>query len=203
MTKLSKHIHLIVDKSGSMSPVKSDTIGGVNGLISDMVSKDISNTNKYSLVVFSNTFEYIYTNSNSSDIVPLNDVNYICKGSTALCDTWVHTMIGIEAQISVDNDTQHIVVVVTDGLDNTSTKYNKVNVSDYVSLLTDKSVEFIYLGAHEGAISEGSTYGVKCNNTMEFSADKTPEVFRCVTENITSGCKGFTKAQRQQSSNVN
>ena len=88
-------------------------------------------------------------------------------------------------------------------MDNSSKKYSKTDVSHYVSLLTKKSVEFIYLGAHDGAISEGSsTYGVKGVNTMEFSAEKTPEVFRCVSDNISRGCRGFTRQERQESSNT-
>jgi uncharacterized protein YegL len=74
----------ILDRSGSMGGLESDTIGGFNATISDQ--KKIDGETRVTTILFDNFFEILHDRINLQDIPPLTDKNYFVRGSTALYD---------------------------------------------------------------------------------------------------------------------
>lgn len=191
---------MIIDESGSMSDVKKETIDGINVFIKE--NKDIKTY--FSLLTFDDKIKVHYSNKPSSDVSEFESFDYNPCGCTALCDAWVKEMKHISAQIIEDlaehgktQTIQHIVVVLTDGEENSSVKYAKKDVKKYVEILKKMDVKFIFMGSHEGAIKDSHDYSIDEDNAIKFEGSQTPSLFKCVSANVRSGSYRFSDEDRE------
>lgn len=175
----------ILDRSGSMSGLEKDTIGGFNALI----QKQRKEKGKcyVSCVLFDDVQEVIY------DRVPLNEVKkmtqkqYYARGCTALLDAMggaIHH-IGNVHKYSKEEIGKTLFIIITDGLENSSKRYSYASIKKMVERQKEKyGWEFIFIGANMDVIQEANKFGI--DQTVRYACDEegTALNYSVLSENI-------------------
>ena len=163
----------ILDRSGSMSGLETDTIGGFNATIEKQ--KKLDGKAYVTTVLFDNVSETIHDRVPLEEIGKMTNKEYYVRGSTALLDAVGLTIKHIEnihKYIRKEDVPEHTVfVITTDGYENASQKFDSKTVKDMVKEKTDKcGWEFIFLGANIDAVHTASGLGIKADNAATFTA---------------------------------
>ena len=175
----------ILDRSGSMSGLEKDTIGGFNSLI----QKQRKEKGKcyVSCVLFDDVQEVIY------DRVPLNEVKkmtqkqYYARGCTALLDAMggaIHH-IGNVHKYSKEEIGKTLFIIITDGLENSSKRYTYATIKQMVERQKEKyGWEFIFIGANMDVIQEANKFGI--DQAVRYACDEegTALNYSVLSENI-------------------
>lgn len=163
---MAKRIFLL-DASGSMESVLDDTIGGFNSFVRSQVSLGGTLT----LYTFSNTCTCVYKDTPIEDVIPLTKETYVPGGSTALYDAM--------GRVLTENEPLEgaLLVILTDGQENSSRTYTKTHVKDLIRL--SHGLEVTYVGVD---LEEATELGIE--NTLEYTPERTPELFRLVSESV-------------------
>ncbi|MBQ2099172.1 MAG: VWA domain-containing protein [Bacteroidales bacterium] len=165
---------IIIDKSGSMSGLESDTIGGFNSMLNQ--HKKGEGLCRLTTIFFSDNAKIIHDRVDISTVKPLTAADYIPGGCTALLDTVgnaiSHTK-AIQAGASADTRANKVVfVIITDGYENASREYSAPQIKQMITLLQDKEGwDFIFLGANIDAVETASSYGIRSNMSANITAD--------------------------------
>ena len=159
---------LVLDKSGSMQGLESDTIGGFNSMIEKQ--KALSTPVDVTAVLFNDTTDVLYTHKNIRTVRSLTDKEYEVGGTTALLDAVGNTILKVEREPSVKSrGTKVVFVIITDGLENASAEFSKTKVKQMISDKQEKAGwDFIYLGANIDAVEEADAIGVKKSNAVTY-----------------------------------
>lgn len=175
----------ILDRSGSMSGLEKDTIGGFNSLIQKQ-SKEKGKC-YVSCVLFDDVQEVIY------DRVPLNEVKkmtqkqYYARGCTALLDAMggaIHH-IGNVHKYSKEEIGKTLFIIITDGLENSSKRYTYVTIKQMVERQKEKyGWEFIFIGANMDVIQEANKFGI--DQAVRYACDEegTALNYSVLSENV-------------------
>ena len=163
----------ILDRSGSMAGLESDTIGGFNATVEKQ--KKLDGKAFVTTVLFDNVSETIHDRVDLEKIEPMTRNEYYVRGSTALLDAVGSTIEHIEMihkYARPEDVPEHTVfVITTDGCENASSKYTSDAVKKMVKEKTDKcGWEFIFLGANIDAVHTASGLGIKADNAATFTA---------------------------------
>lgn len=175
----------ILDRSGSMSGLEKDTIGGFNALI----QKQRKEKGKcyVSCVLFDDVQEVIY------DRVPLNEVKkmtqkqYYARGCTALLDAMggaIHH-IGNVHKYSKEEIGKTLFIIITDGLENSSKRYSYASIKKMIERQKEKyGWEFIFIGANMDVIQEANKFGI--DQAVRYACDEegTALNYSVLSENI-------------------
>lgn len=159
---------LILDKSGSMSGLESDTIGGFNAMIEKQ--KALAVPVRVTTVLFNDEVDMLYERKDIHFVKPLTAKEYEVGGTTALLDAVGATILRMEQRgVSEREGTKVIFVIITDGMENASTEFTKPKVKQLISDKQEKAGwEFIYLGANIDAVEEADAIGVKKANAVTY-----------------------------------
>ena len=164
----------ILDRSGSMSGLESDTIGGFNSLIAKQ--KKESGRTYVTTVLFDTRFERIHDRLNLEDVPPLTEKDYVPGGCTALLDAVGDTVRHI-AQIHKyarpeDVPEKTVVVITTDGLENASRRYDLEQVKQLIEHEQEKyGWEFLFLGADIDAVGTARCIGINAEHCTNYMHD--------------------------------
>ncbi len=160
------HVSFILDQSGSMSSVWDATISGFNEYVHTLQGdKDVDYT--FDLTLFNSSVTRRTTNANLKSLEPLTKSTYNPSGSTALYDAVCETLLAHESRGS-----KWIVVIMTDGEENCSQKYNKNQLADFVKLLQNTGVvTFVFMGANQDAWQTAKQWNMHQGNTMTYTSD--------------------------------
>jgi len=159
----------LLDRSGSMQTCVDDTIGGFNAFVDSQKSFGGTMT----LCLFDHEFDVVYDKVPIDQVVPLTKETYMPRGGTAL-----HDAMGQVLKMNLSDDT--MVIILTDGEENSSNKYTAAHVKD---LVDTKSWKFVYLGANQDAVLTAQGLGI--NTSMDYDTSKTPELFRALSATVT------------------
>ena len=141
----------LLDRSGSMSGIEKDTIGGYNSYIDSQRGKNV----KVTTVLFDDKYEILHNREDIDSIKKLTNKDYYVRGCTALLDAIGKTIREMEDK----NPNKVIFIITTDGYENASTKYNKSQIKELISV--HKDWKFMYIGADIDSYSEGRSLGIK------------------------------------------
>ena len=174
MKKGLTEIVFILDRSGSMSGLENDTIGGFNSMISKQ--KDEEGEALISTVLFDNETEVIHDRLPLDKIAPLTGKEYYVRGSTALLDAIgeaIHHISGIHKYArEEDVPEKTLFIITTDGMENSSRKYSYDKVKKMVEKKKEKNHwEFIFLGANIDAVSVANKFGVDRSRAVTYECD--------------------------------
>lgn len=164
-------IVFLLDRSGSMQSMKSDVEGGFAAFIEEQ--KKVDGACAVTLAQFDDSYEVVYTDK------PLNEVQELDlrpRGMTALLDSMGRVITDTKSRIkALPKDSRPgsvIMAIMTDGLENSSREWTRDAIKSLVKKHTAKhDWQFLYMGANQDAIEEGSKIGVSAANSMTYTAD--------------------------------
>lgn len=162
MKNIEMDIVFILDRSGSMSEIESDTIGGYNSYINNQKDKNVLVTT----VLFDNNYEMINNRKHISEVNKLTNKEYFVRGSTALLDAIGNTIKFMDKSINK----KVIFIITTDGYENASKEYNKEQIKELIK--GHSKWEFIYVGANIDSYEEARKLGIKDQNISNYKKDK-------------------------------
>ena len=175
MKKGLTEIVFILDKSGSMSGLEADTIGGYNSFLKKQ--KKVEGEAYVSTVLFSNYSKVIHDRVPIAKVEPLNEEQYSIDGCTALLDALggaIHH-IGNVHKYARDEDCPEktVFVITTDGQENSSHEYTYAKIKKMIECQQEKyGWEFIFLGANIDAISEAGKLGICADRAVQYECDE-------------------------------
>ncbi len=179
----------ILDRSGSMSGLESDTIGGFNSLIEKQKKQE--GECYVSTVLFDDVCEVIHDSVKLDRIEPMTDRDYYVRGCTALIDAIggaIHHIGNIHKYSRTEDVPQHTMfVITTDGLENASHKYSSDQVKKMVEQKKEKcGWEFLFIGANIDSVQTAKNVGIGENRAVNYHADKegTKVLFEAVAETV-------------------
>ena len=163
---------LILDKSGSMSGLESDTIGGFNSMIDKQ--KEAGVDAKVTTVLFDTNFKTLHDRVDIKKVEKLTSKDYVAGGNTALLDAIGSTIARIERVPDIYAKNNRVLfVIITDGMENSSREYSKAQIKKMISDKQEKyDWEFIFLGANIDAASEAQSIGIKSENALKYENSK-------------------------------
>ncbi len=164
----------ILDRSGSMAGLESDTIGGFNGMIEKQKKED--GICYVSTVLFANQSEVIHDRETLDRIKPMTDRDYVVGGCTALIDAIgdaIHHIRNVHKYARPEDVPAHTVfVITTDGMENASRKYTADQVRHMIGEQKEQSGwEFLFIGANIDAVQTASRFGIGADRAVNYNAD--------------------------------
>lgn len=164
----------ILDRSGSMSGLEEDTIGGYNSMLKKQQKEEGEAI--VTTVLFDNEYEIIHDRTNINEINPITDKEYYVRGSTALLDAVGRTINKIvKATKNTKKEFQAdkvMFVIITDGMENASSEYNHEKIKTMIESQKEKyNWEFIFLGANIDAISTAAKFGINKDRAANYYPD--------------------------------
>jgi hypothetical protein len=191
MKKDYTHISMIIDKSGSMESLLKDTIGGFNTFI--QTQKETPGECTVSLTTFNTSVCSNYLFKPIIMVEDLTPFSYRPGGGTALYDAIAITIDGCGRALAALSEESRpekvIVVIITDGEENSSRSFSRQMVKDKITEQSSKyNWEFIFLGANIDAEAIGCSLGIKGDMSMTFAANSegVGATFGSVSANLSS-----------------
>lgn len=165
----------ILDRSGSMSGLEGDTIGGFNAMIEKQKKEE--GEVLVSTVLFDNESEVIHDRVKLSEIPKMTEKDYYVRGCTALIDAIgcaIHHIGNIHKYARKEDVPAHTMfVITTDGQENASHIYSSDKVKKMVKQQQEKyGWEFLFIGANIDAVETASNFGIHKSRAVNYNADK-------------------------------
>lgn len=185
----------ILDRSGSMSGLEKDTIGGFNSLIDKQRREE--NKALVTTVLFDSEYDIIHDRIALDRVPPMTEKEYFVRGCTALLDAVGETVEHI-AKIhkysrSEDVPEKTLFVITTDGMENSSHRYTAEQVKKMVKQKQEENGwEFLFLGANIDAIEAADSIGIGAERAANFCCDEagTELNYRVLSKAVSSMCCG-------------
>lgn len=174
MKKGLTELVFILDKSGSMSGLEADTIGGYNSMLKKQQA--IEGKCHITTVLFDNNYELLHDRIDIKAVSPITEKEYQVGGSTALLDAIGNTIhkIGNAQKHTAENYRAEKVmfVIITDGEENSSREYSVEKVKAQIERQKAKfGWEFIFLGANIDAVQTARRFGIAPDRAIDYMAD--------------------------------
>ena len=165
----------ILDRSGSMAGLESDTIGGFNAMIEKQKKQD--GECFVSTVLFDDVSEVLHDRVKLSEIKPMTDNEYTVRGCTALIDAIggaIHHIGNIHKYARNEDVPEHTMfVITTDGMENASRKYTSDRVKAMIERQKEKyGWEFLFIGANIDAVETAARFGISRDRAVNYNADE-------------------------------
>ena len=212
MKKNLTEMVFILDRSGSMSGLEADTIGGFNSMI-ERQRKEPGEA-LVSTVLFANESTVIHDRVDIRKVEPMTDRQYHVGGCTALIDAIgqaIHHIGNVHKYAREEDVPEHtIFVITTDGMENASHRYSSDEVKRMVSRQKEKhGWEFLFLGANIDAVETAARFGIGEDRAVRYHNDargqqlnyeSVSEAVRCVRSCVPLGRAWKDKIERDFSS---
>ncbi|KRQ88049.1 hypothetical protein ABG79_00216 [Caloramator mitchellensis] len=175
MKKGLTELVFILDRSGSMSGLESDTIGGFNAMIEKQ--KKEQGEALITTVLFDDKYELLHEHVNLRSVEPITDKEYFVRGTTALLDAMgktINKIVNIQKHIPEDERAEHVMfVIITDGMENSSKEFSYEKVRQMIEYQKRRyGWEFIFLGANIDAIATAERFGISQDRATNYNADR-------------------------------
>ena len=196
-------IVIVMDRSGSMDAVRTDTENGLRAFLADQ--RDIPGTTLVSLYQFDDEYEPVYE---LVDLADAPDYTLKPRGWTALLDAVGRTIDTFGHQLADEPEDQRpgqvVVVILTDGHENSSREYTLERVREQITHQTDVyGWTFVFLGADQDAFAAGGRMGIDPHTTLSYASSSTASAFTSTSGLVTRGSTGlgysFTDGERAAS----
>ena len=164
----------ILDRSGSLSGLETDTSGGFNSRIAKQ--KKEAGEALVSTVLFDNESVIIHDRLPLEDVPPMTEKEYFTLGCTALLDAigyGVEKMVSIQRHLPADERAEKVIfVITTDGLENASKRFSYEKIRRLIEREKERyGWEFLFLGANMDAVQEAARFGIGADRAVRFEND--------------------------------
>jgi hypothetical protein len=181
-------IIFLLDRSGSMGGLESDTIGGFNAFIDNQ--RKLEGKTLVTGVLFDDQYEVVW-NGAEAEKVKLTAEKYYVRGCTALLDAVGKTILDVGYRLSKTSEDNRpgkvIFVITTDGFENASREFTYDKVKELIKHQQEKYCwEFIFLGANIDAEREADNLGIHSENAFSFEASEVgvESMYKMVCEEV-------------------
>ena len=166
-------IVFILDRSGSMSGMEQDTIGGYNAFLQKQ--KEVEGDALVSTILFSNDSVVLHDRVPIGEVKPITEEDYFTCGCTALLDAIggaVHHISKVHKYIRAEDVPEKtIFVITTDGLENASRKYSSEDVKSLISKMKEeKGWEFLFVAEDINAVETAASMGISSDRAAYYEA---------------------------------
>lgn len=189
MKKNLTELVFILDKSGSMSGLEKDTIGGYNSMLEQQ--RKVDGECVITTVLFDNCYELIHDRIDFRAISPITEKEYFVGGSTALLDAigkTIHKIGTVQKNTAEDYRAEKVMfVIITDGEENASRHYSAMQVKKMIKRQKERyGWEFIFLGANIDAVETAGQFGIDADRAVDYVPDHegTELNFRMMSETV-------------------
>ncbi|MBQ5956013.1 MAG: VWA domain-containing protein [Clostridia bacterium] len=180
----------ILDRSGSMGGLESDTIGGFNS----MIEKQKKEPGKVyvSTVLFDNRSEVLHDRIKLEDVPLMTEKDYYVRGSTALVDAIggaIHHIVNIHKYAREDDVPEKTMfIITTDGMENASRHYSSNQIKAMIERQKEAGWEFLFIGANIDAVETAGRYGIRRDRVANYKADRrgTQILYESVSEAVSN-----------------
>lgn len=174
MRKNLTELVFIIDRSGSMSGLESDTIGGFNSMIAKQ--KRAEGEALISTVLFDDVSEVLHDRVNVKEIQSMTEHDYTVRGTTALLDAIggaIHHIGNVHKYARLEDVPEHTMfIITTDGMENASRYYSSDKVKKMIEHQKEKyGWEFLFLGANIDAVETASHFGIGADRAVNYNCD--------------------------------
>ena len=175
MKKNLTEIVFILDRSGSMSGLEKDTIGGFNSMIEKQ--KREAGEALVSTVLFNNDSVVIHDRVPIDKVPPMTEQEYFTCGCTALLDAVggaIHHIGNVHKYAREEDRPQKtLFVITTDGYENASSRYSYERVKEMIGRQKRRyDWEFLFLGANIDAAAEARRFGIDADRAVDYKCDE-------------------------------
>ena len=164
----------ILDRSGSMGGLESDTIGGFNSMLEKQ--RKLEGKAYITTVLFDDQYELLHDRIDISKVKNITEKEYYVRGNTALLDAIGKTIAkekAIQDTLGKNEKADKVLfVIITDGLENSSREYNSTTVRKLIETQKEKyGWEFLFLGANIDAIETANSIGISAERAVNYNSD--------------------------------
>ena len=163
----------IIDKSGSMHPLRDDTIGAFNEFLEEQ--KQLPEKARLTLALFDHEYQLVHDRVKLKKVDPLTQETYSPGGYTALLDAVGKTLT------SLKDREKAIVVIITDGYENASEEYNRDAIRILLEDQQEKGWEVHYLGVGVDDFHDAHSIGIEKTSSFQKSAQGTRDAYGVAT----------------------
>lgn len=168
-------LFFILDRSGSMSGLEKDTIGGFNSIIAKQKKEE--GEALVSTVLFDNECEVIHDRLPLEKVPPMTEKEYFTRGCTALLDAVggaIHHIGNVYKYArKEDIPEKTLFIITTDGYENASKRYDYETVRKMIERQKEKyGWEFLFLGANIDSAAEAKRFGISADRTVNYRCDE-------------------------------
>ena len=181
----------ILDRSGSMGGLESDTIGGFNSMLNKQKKED--GRAYVSTVLFDHETEVLHDRVPIEKVPELTDKDYTVRGCTALLDaigSAIHHIGNVHKYARPEDVPEHTMfVIITDGMENASKRYSGKEIKKKIEKEKSKyGWEFLFIGANIDAIATARNFGISEDRAVNYRADRqgTGVVYESVCEAVSN-----------------
>ncbi|MCR4936906.1 MAG: hypothetical protein K5987_01935 [Lachnospiraceae bacterium] len=174
MKKGLTEIVFILDRSGSMSGLEADTIGGYNSMLNKQKKEEGEAV--ISTILFDDRVEILHDRADIEKAELMTDKEYYVRGCTALLDAVggaIHHISNVQKEMPDEEKPEKtLFIITTDGMENASRKYSYNKVKKMVEKKKNKNHwEFVFLGANIDAVEVAGRFGVAANRAVRYECD--------------------------------
>ena len=182
-------ITIILDRSGSMESVKSDTIGGFNSFLEGQ--QKVRGEASLSLVQFDDQYEIVYIDRDINSADRLTEATFQPRGMTALYDAVGRTINSVGQRLTALPEAERpdkvLLVIMTDGFENASREFTAAEISRMINHQRDVyKWEFMFIGANQDAVLSAQEIGISAGAALTYAANSegTQIAYSMVAEKI-------------------
>jgi len=177
LNKMNKdycHISMVLDRSGSMSSVAKDTIGGFNNFINEQ-RKELGACT-VTLLQFDTVFDIVHDAVPVGFVPPLTMETYQPRGYTALYDAIGQAINSTGKFLKDKSDSERpnlvVFVILTDGCENSSREFTQEKVFEMIKHQQDVyKWKFVFIGANQDAMAAGGAIGIRAGSSINYAAN--------------------------------
>ncbi|UPA29174.1 VWA domain-containing protein [Terrisporobacter glycolicus] len=162
----------ILDRSGSMSGLEDDTIGGFNSMLKKQREED--GDANVTTVLFDDEIEMLHKRVNIKEIKNITSKDYYVRGCTALLDAIGYSInFMINVQKKEERAKNVLFIITTDGYENASKEYSYEKIKKMITYEKERyNWQFLFLGANIDAISTARNFGISEEFASNYVSDE-------------------------------
>ena len=164
----------ILDRSGSMAGLESDTIGGFNSVLAKQKKEE--GPANITTVLFDDQYEMLHERCNLHKVAKITEKEYYVRGTTPLLDAvgkTISRMIHVQRRGAKEERAEKVMfVIITDGMENASVEYSYQKINKMIEhQKKNYQWEFIFLGANIDAAEVAGRFGITKDRAANYHAD--------------------------------
>ena len=164
----------ILDRSGSMSGLEGDTIGGFNSMLKKQ--REEEGKANVTTVLFDDEIEMLHKRVNIKEIKNITSKDYYVRGCTALLDAIgysINFMINVQKNKKEEKAKNVLFIITTDGYENASKEYSYEKIKKMITYEKERyNWQFLFLGANIDAISTARNFGISEEFASNYVSDE-------------------------------